>query len=215
MKAKGGGTGKSRASAPGGLDPEDAELWSRTARSLEPLRKGKARVTTGVPERAGGREAVRAPASRGAIETEAIRAPPRMPASSPASRPSAPPTVILDRRKTRRIATGQVEIEARLDLHGLRQVEAHRRLRAFLLDAHGRGLRMVLVITGKGGERERSGAPPLASMTGEDRGVIRRNVPLWLAQAELCALVVSCTPAHARHGGSGALYVQLRKRRAG
>lgn len=213
MRKKGEGAGRPQRPAPGTLSHEDAELWSRTAHSLEPLRKGKARVAAGVPEPARSRETVRAPANPDAV-ADTRRPTPHTQAPAPTSRPTTPPPAVLDRRKTRRIATGQVEIEARLDLHGLRQADAHRRLRAFLLDAHGRGLHMVLVITGKGGERERSGSYPFASTPREERGVIRHNVPRWLAEAELNALVVSCTPAHARHGGSGALYIQLRKRRA-
>jgi DNA-nicking Smr family endonuclease len=122
------------------------------------------------------------------------------------------PPIVLERRKARRIASGRAEIESRIDLHGLRQAEAHRRLRAFLLAAQAKGLRTVLVITGKGGERSRE----LATSSGDEaRGVIRRLVPLWLEEAELRRLVVSVTQAHARHGGAGALYIQLRTRAAG
>jgi len=62
------------------------------------------------------------------------------------------PLANFDRRKVRKIASGKVEVEARIDLHGLRQRDAHLRLRAFLIEAHARGYKTVLVITGKGGE---------------------------------------------------------------
>jgi DNA-nicking Smr family endonuclease len=103
-----------------------------------------------------------------------------------------------------------MQIEAKLDLHGLRQAEAHRRLRSFLLSAHARGVRMVLVITGKG-----SGTVDPAGLgtEGVGRGIIRRNVPLWLGEPDLRAIVIGTAPAHARHGGDGALYVHLRKPR--
>ena len=76
------------------------------------------------------------------------------------------------------------------------------RLRAFLRDAHANGHRTVLVITGKG----KLGAE-------SDRGVLRRQVPQWLALPEFRALVVGFEEAHIGHGGEGALYVRLRRRR--
>jgi DNA-nicking Smr family endonuclease len=105
-----------------------------------------------------------------------------------------------------------VEIDARLDLHGLRETEAFRRLQSFLIDACGRGLRTVLVITGKGRTRRRSDAAD-EPYTIEEPGVIRRNVPRWLAEPALAAFVVSFAPASVRHGGDGALYLYLRKSR--
>ena len=110
-----------------------------------------------------------------------------------------------------KIATGKVEVEARIDLHGLRQRDAHLRLRAFLIEAHARGHKTVLVITGKGGEEP---ADRYGELAGErQRGVLRRNVPQWLGEPELRAIVLSFTQAGVRHGGAGALYVQLRKSR--
>src|SRR5262249_34674908 len=117
---------------------------------------------------------------------------------------------VIDRRQMRRIAVGKTDIEPRIDLHGLRQAEAHARLRAFLASAAAAGLKTVLVITGKGAEVER--ADPLLSGMGEgQRGVLRRNVPLWLAQPDLNHIVLSYGTAGTRHGGAGAFYVRLRK----
>ncbi len=99
----------------------------------------------------------------------------------------------------------------------MRQSEAHPALRRFLLKAHADGRRWVLVITGKGAPRGRSEEPEDAGYgREEERGVLRRNVPRWLAEPELRAIVVGFTAAAIRHGGEGALYVQLRRReRAG
>lgn len=103
---------------------------------------------------------------------------------------------------------------ARIDLHGMHQWEAHTRLRAFLLGCHARGQRTVLVITGKGGP-----APDRETWRHDDPferhepGVLRRNVPRWLGEPELRTLVVSTSPAAIRHGGDGALYVILRRKR--
>ncbi|MEL6298179.1 MAG: Smr/MutS family protein [Pseudomonadota bacterium] len=117
----------------------------------------------------------------------------------------------LDTRTQRRIARGRDDIEGRLDLHGMRQTEAHGALRRFLFAMHGRGARTVLVITGKG-------APAHAAMSDrpwepEDRsarGVLRQRVPGWLNEPDLRTIVIGHAPAHDRHGGGGALYVRLR-----
>ena len=121
------------------------------------------------------------------------------------------PLADFDRRKARQIASGKIEVDARIDLHGSRQRDARARLRAFLLAAHAKGHKTVLVITGKGGEEPADG---LGALMGErQRGVIRRSVPHWLEESDLRAVVLSYTQASPRHGGAGALYVQLRKAR--
>jgi DNA-nicking Smr family endonuclease len=88
-------------------------------------------------------------------------------------------------------------IDARLDLHGLTQAEAHARLTAFLKEAQARGNRCVLVITGR------------ALQHG---GTLRTATPRWLDEAPLRRLVLSYSPATLQHGGEGALYVLLRRR---
>ncbi|MFY0612357.1 MAG: Smr/MutS family protein [Hyphomicrobiaceae bacterium] len=129
--------------------------------------------------------------------------------------PPTPPTSQIDGRSVRRIGNGREEIDGRIDLHGMRQSEAHSALRVFLFRAVAKGHRMVLVITGKGKPRSSSDVAfgPFVHEGGQERGVLRRNVPLWLAEADLRAIVVGHSPAHIRHGGDGALYVQLRRRR--
>ena len=191
----------------GGLSREDADLWSRTAQSLQPLRRAKPRIAAGKADQ----PAISHNPQSKPVRASVSRTPPGEPAVKPRPPPAAPPLADFDQRKLRRIARGRSEIEARVDLHGLRQSEAHHRLRAFVLDAHARGLRSVLVITGKGA----SGAQRDAARDDprSERGVIRRNVPVWLEEPELRAIVVSYTSAHARHGGDGALYVHLRRRR--
>jgi DNA-nicking Smr family endonuclease len=106
-----------------------------------------------------------------------------------------------------------VEIEARLDLHGMRQAEAHRALRNFLLRCHDSGRRWVLVITGKGvSERSNRADRDDGFLEREERGTLRRNVPLWLSEPELRSIIISTSSAAPQHGGDGALYVYLRKR---
>ncbi|HSA80450.1 MAG TPA: Smr/MutS family protein [Geminicoccaceae bacterium] len=108
--------------------------------------------------------------------------------------------VDLDRRTWLRLKRGQVELEQTLDLHGQTQDQAHRRLRAFVAEAQAGGRRCVLVVTGKGLE------------TG---GTLRHMVPRWLNEEPNRARVLAYAPAQPRHGGSGALYVLLRRRRDG
>jgi DNA-nicking Smr family endonuclease len=98
-----------------------------------------------------------------------------------------------------RVARGREAIDGRLDLHGLTQSEAHAALLHFLRNASGRGARLVLVITGKGDGRE------------DGRGVLRRQVPHWLALPEFRVFVVGFEQAHLAHGGEGAIYVRIRR----
>lgn len=113
----------------------------------------------------------------------------------------------LDKRSWLRLKRGQYPIEAKLDLHGLTQAQAHGTLARFLKASVERGRRCVLIVTGKGlGSRD-------APAGGE--GVLRRAVPRWLNGPELRPLVVALAEARPEHGGAGALYVLLKRRRAG
>jgi DNA-nicking Smr family endonuclease len=178
------------------ITSDEARLWQEATRSLQRV-KSKPRVTTSVPPVAKRVEPTR-PQEAAAGEKRAsvgIRV--------------AAALDVLDRRQARRIAAGKTDIDGRIDLHGLRQAEAHARLRAFLHDAYARGLKTVLVITGKGVTRDRlehaSGA-----IAETERGVLRRSVPLWLAREDLSQIVLSYAAAGTRHGGAGAFYVRLR-----
>ena len=107
-----------------------------------------------------------------------------------------------------RLRRGQMEPDARIDLHGMTQGSAHRTLFAWLATAHARGHRLVLVVTGKGNPKNDGNAPWMMS----EHGVLKQMVPRWLNEPELAALIAHSRPAHAKHGGEGALYVYLRKR---
>jgi DNA-nicking Smr family endonuclease len=210
MSREGGKPGKAGRS----ITPDEADLWDRLTRSVDKV-KVKPRVTSSSADAPAG-PAATAPARAAA----AAQAPSKMEKTKSARLPQVPPAVAqrppplveLDRRAVRQIASGKTAIDTRLDLHGARQRDARARLTAFLVDAQAKGHRNVLVITGKGGEA--GSADPLGGALGEpQRGVLRRGVPLWLEQPELRAVVLSYTPAGTRHGGDGALYVQLRKAR--
>jgi DNA-nicking Smr family endonuclease len=115
----------------------------------------------------------------------------------------------LGRRQKQRVARGRDPIDARIDLHGMTQTRAHAALLGFLLRAQAQGARTVLVVTGKG-----SGGAPAANRDGAaDRGVLKRQVPMWLALPEFRPLIVAFDDAHVGHGGQGALYVRLRRAR--
>jgi DNA-nicking Smr family endonuclease len=197
------------------LTPEDEALWSSVARSLKPFRR-KARVhpSAGHPESLPASEPI-GPKLEDELKRAAVEPSTPREAQSQTGRPKSPakppPLADFDRRRLKRIAGGRVEIEARLDLHGMRAGEAHSALRSFIFSACAKGQRHVLVITGKGGGAGLSDRP--FDLDQPDRGVLKRSVPMWLAEPELRSVVVSFTQAHPRHGGEGALYVQLRSRR--
>jgi DNA-nicking Smr family endonuclease len=106
----------------------------------------------------------------------------------------------------RRLSSGKAQVDDVIDLHGLTQAQAHRALNNFLWRSAENGAKLVLVITGKGapaGEADRHDS---------ERGVLRRNAPHWIRTPELRAIVLSIEEAARPHGGSGALYVRLRRR---
>jgi DNA-nicking Smr family endonuclease len=181
------------------LSEEERVLWESVARQARPLRK---RHRTPKPEtiasHAEAPAAAKPDASPKSLPSVKI---PRTP--KPAMPPAAPPLALLGRRERSHLSRGRKEIEARLDLHGMTQTRAHRALSGFLQRAHSDGLTFVLVITGKG---RTIGAE-------SERGVLRRQVPLWLNLPEFRTLVVGFEEAHIGHGGEGALYVRIRRSR--
>jgi DNA-nicking Smr family endonuclease len=119
----------------------------------------------------------------------------------------------IDGNTAERLIRGQLEPEAKLDLHGLTEAAAHRALLTFLRSAAARKLRLILVVTGKGGKQPRPDDPFDLELHGRARGVLRMMTPRWLAEPELAGFVADVRPSHRRHGGEGALYVYLRKSR--
>lgn len=188
------------------LSKEDEALWEHTASSLQPLKVRKDRHLAEMPDLdsiapflTDGKAAKPGPAKP---ETKPLPTPPRT------SEANAPSLSTFDRKAARKLRQGHFEIEARIDLHGMRQHEAHAALRGFLHSAFRKGQRWVLVITGKGGPRRPRDDDDMFGVA--ERGILKKNVPMWLAEPELRAIVVSFTVAAISHGGEGALYVQLR-----
>lgn len=170
------------------LSDEEIALWAEVARSVA-RRRGAAPPAVPAP-----RTAPPPPAASATI------APPLKPAGPP---PLAP----LERRLKRELARGRGAVDSALDLHGLNQAEAHQALRGFLAHAQARGARLVIVVTGKGRPSDLVGSTRL-----EEPGVLRRLAPHWLRAADLRGIVLGFEEAGRAHGGSGALYVRLRRR---
>lgn len=175
------------------LSESELALWRQVARTVKPL-AGRAPVEP-EPEAA---QAKPAPIAENA-------SPPAMLTPTRPTKPAPPPLVPLERRMRTQLRRGQQGVEAVIDLHGLRQDEAHSALRGFLRLQQQRGAKLVLVVTGKG----IAGDVPY----GEERGILRRNVPHWLRLPDLRPLVLGFDEAEQRHGGTGALYIRLRRSR--
>jgi DNA-nicking Smr family endonuclease len=125
--------------------------------------------------------------------------------------PATPKPSGIDGGTDRNLRKGALAPDARLDLHGMTEAAAHRALATFLRGAQARGLRLLLVVTGKG----KPDAPDEPfDMSGRRRGVLKTMTPRWLKESELAHFIADVRPAHRRHGGEGALYLYLRKTRA-
>lgn len=120
--------------------------------------------------------------------------------------PSRPAPSGLDRRTEEKLRKGRRKPDARLDLHGMSAARAHAALKIFIADSQAMGRRCVLVITGKGADVE-PGFGEIAP------GVLRREAPRWLASPPLSQMIVNVSQSHDRHGGGGALYVYIKRRR--
>jgi len=180
------------------FDVPDQQLWEEVRATIEPMRKGRAvkPVTKGP----------------GLMLTRIVN-PPSMQFLTQRPPSSPPPLASFDRRTAQKLGRGKAEPEARIDLHGTGLEDARYALLHFLASQRARGVRLALVITGKG-------ASPFAGHTlhgkshfnsPEREGKIRRELPHWLDEAQFRIHVVGFQPAHPKHGGGGAFYVRLRK----
>ena len=179
-----------------GLSDDEQALWDTVTRAVAPLRRRKAKIK----ETAAADEAPASPSAKIVRAAAKLSAP-----TAPLQAPAPPPLAPLGRRMRQKIGRGAEPIDARIDLHGMTQADAHTALGHFLRRAQHDGARVVLVITGKG-------ARPVADGYSE-RGVLRRQVPLWLESAELRSFVLGFESAGAGHGREGALYVRVRRGR--
>ena len=115
--------------------------------------------------------------------------------------------ISMDRKAYARLMRGKLRPEGKIDLHGMTLERAHPVLTRFILSAQRQGKRLVLVVTGKGKQRDDGGPIPVRI------GVLRHQVPQWLNNPPLSLAILQITQAHVRHGGGGAYYVYLKKAR--
>ena len=167
------------------LSEEERLLWSTVARTVRPL---PGRPTPDEPVAPQPKEM-----------SGPLSAPqPEIPYGSPRRSGPRVPDAEIDRPTRRKLARGRIGIDARIDLHDRTQAEAHPRLLSFVQAARAAGLRHILVITGKG--------------SGEG-GILRRSVPSWLKTRPFAEHVSGFDTAARQHGGEGAIYVRLRRRK--
>lgn len=189
------------------LRPEEEELWhivARSARAMHahPLPKPEEDATPKLVPK--DRPPTAQPPRLGQFRM-GEKVPPG-PSTSLITAPADP--LRMDAKAFGKMTRGKLLPEARIDLHGMTLAEAHPELIRFILNAQSAGMRLVLVITGKGGRfRQDDGHIP------QRTGVLRQQVPHWLRLAPLAQAVLQVSEAHQRHGGSGAIYVYLRRQR--
>lgn len=190
------------------LRPDEVELWRQIAATTERLHPELPRVE----------ESVALPKPK-----PHKTAKPRMPefAIGQAARPATASfdlkpaltdqlrngPISMDSKAFTRMKRGKLVPEGRIDLHGMTMDRAHPALLSFILRAQAGGKRLVLVITGKGRDRDNGGPIPVP------RGILKHQVPQWLSTPPLAQAVLQITEAHVSHGGAGAYYVYLRRHR--
>ena len=188
------------------VTPDEAKLWRAVTKQFVPLDPARVEPEAVEPPDV---SSLTPPLKKTAPAAKSTAAP-----KKPAPKSGAP-LADFEPRRARRLAAGRVPIDAKLDLHGLRQEEARRALLSFLHRAQDAGLKHVKVITGKGAAgAQDEDLRPFDLFEDGRRGVLRDQVPRWLSDAAFRLLVVSFTVAGRGHGGGGALYVQIRKKAA-
>lgn len=190
-------------SHPRGLTPEEASAWDKvaaTVKPIHPVQKARAAAVPAKSARAERKPPVAAPAPRPASRPVKAPATP-VPAPAPARADAG-----LDSHWERRFKAGAIEPDFTLDLHGHTLDSAHDRLDHGLTQAKAMGARVVLLIAGKL-------RPVEAADRGERRGAIRAKLLDWLAAGPHGSDIGAIRKAHRRHGGEGALYLVLKRRR--
>lgn len=175
---------------------DDNEVWGRLKKTVRPL-KNQASRHVSQPQSA-------APPQPQATEIlpRTVRQKLSTDLPAPAMASAGSEMAGIDRRTEEKLRRGQMPIDARLDLHGMTQAQAHKALQAFVDECRAMEKRVLLVITGKGGRNEGGG-----------EGVLRKSLPQWLKEPDMAPKVLSFKPARPQHGGTGAFYVLLRRQR--
>lgn len=183
----------------------DWHLWFEVSKTVSPLRPARQPIIDL------GQEPLPLPPGKSttpAPRQKPHRIMPVMPAYQSDGRPGKKPRAGIEPNLKQRLVRGREEIDGTIDLHGMRQVEAHAALTRFIHARHARGDRTILVITGKGLKKLEADAAVIV-----ERGVLRQMLPIWLTEAGLAPLVAGWDMAAQNHGGDGAFYVRLRRER--
>ena len=197
------------------LSRKDIKLWQKVAKTVEPLEGRSAElkalietIDTQTQMDTGDQPDATHPVQRRASDAElnAFKDAGMRGKATPQSK-TIMPLAGIDRKEKKRIIRGHLAIDARLDLHGMTQREAHTALFGFLRSAHQQNHKHVLVITGKGSRGERE-----TYAIGPEKGVLRRVVPKWLSEPDIRSIIVGFEEAHPSLGGAGALHIRLRRR---
>ena len=177
----------------------DLHLWHEIAGTVAPLKQRARRSLMQL-----GNDTLPVPsANQPTPKRPQINAP--MPSYQSDGRPGRPPGHGIEPRMKKRLQRGTLEIDGKIDLHGMRQVEAHAALTRFIHARVARGDRTILVITGKGLKKLRDDATTII-----EAGVLRSMLPVWLSEPGLAPLIAGWDVAAQHHGGQGAYYVRLR-----
>ena len=181
------------------LSDDEKELWQEFSKTTEPLVHQSESIQKAKPEEKKRVNPVNL------INPEEYFAD-RVISPSLVKRVPAYPTLNMDFKLHNKLKQGKMRPEAKLDLHGLNLAQAQPILSKFVLNAHSRGLRLILIITGKGKNSEDNDVIP------RRKGILKAAVPNWLAMEPLSSKILQTTNAHVKHGGGGAFYIYLRKK---
>ncbi|MFK7874984.1 MAG: Smr/MutS family protein [Paracoccaceae bacterium] len=188
------------------LRPEELDLWKQVAQRVAPIERAMP-ADLGMPPK---------PAPKPDNSQFVIKDTPTLMGGKRPMRDNLAPTlqqslqdqpVAMDRKAYKKMQRGKLRPDARIDLHGMTLERAHNALNKFVMASNGSGKRLLLVITGKGKQRDDGGPIPVR------HGVLRHQVPEWLRLPPLSSVVLQVTQAHMSHGGGGAYYVYLRRSR--
>ena len=186
---------------PRGLRPDEQALWDRVADTANPLDKARKVKKVSIPAKK------RAESTPNTFAPPAFRVGEKAQTALPPIGLGRDDPLRMDKKAFSKMKRGKSAPEARIDLHGMTAAAAQTALTAFLLRSHDRGFRLVLVITGKGRSSSDNGPIP------QRIGVLRQQLPHWVSIPPLHRIVLQTTEAHQKHGGSGAFYVYLTRRR--
>ncbi|MFK7763327.1 MAG: Smr/MutS family protein [Roseobacter sp.] len=195
------------------LKPEEIALWQEVTKNTDAMHRGQTFDPAAYAPAPAAAATKKPEPTRARVSLDGKSAPQPVPRKTSFDLvPKLPErlqtaTLQMDRKTYARMNRGKVRPEAKMDLHGMTLDRAHGALLRFIMSSHGAGKRLVLVITGKGKDRDEGGPIPVR------HGLLRHQVPRWLATQPCASVVLQVAPAHVSHGGGGAYYVYLKRKR--